>query len=147
MPLERMGLDGNRTSYPLKCLSGDSGTTISFLVTGLSTSFPIRIPKTGISFRAPLRCFPVHLLSTGCCPNPFSLGLKRFLINLRLAPGNVKTRPLGSNSCHCLSSASPRFIVKNVLITAQRDLCLGNSLSKENLYIPIASPLGRLFSS
>jgi hypothetical protein len=35
---------------------------------------------------------------TGCCPNPFSLGLKRFLINLRLSPGNVKTRPWGSNS-------------------------------------------------
>ena len=27
--------------------------------------------------------------STGCCPNPFSLCLKRFLINLRLAPGNA----------------------------------------------------------
>jgi len=29
---------------------------------------------------------------TGSCRNPFSLGLKRFLINLRLAPGDVKTR-------------------------------------------------------
>jgi hypothetical protein len=36
--------------------------------------------------------------SSGCCPNPFSLGLKRFLINLRLAPGDLKTRPSGSNS-------------------------------------------------
>jgi len=27
-------------------------------------------------------------LQRGCCPNPFSLGLKRFLINLRLAPGD-----------------------------------------------------------
>jgi hypothetical protein len=31
-------------------------------------------------------------LAADCCPNPFSLGLKRFLINLRLAPGDVKTR-------------------------------------------------------
>jgi len=35
-----------------------------------------------------------HIL-TGCCRNPFSLGLKRLLINLGLAPGDVKTRPLG----------------------------------------------------
>ena len=32
-------------------------------------------------------------VSTACCPNPFSLGLKRFLTNLRLATGDVKTRP------------------------------------------------------
>jgi len=32
----------------------------------------------------------------GPCRNPFSLGLKRLLINLRLAPGDVKTRPLGN---------------------------------------------------
>ena len=49
-------------------------------------------------------------LSTGCCPNPFSLVWKRFLINLRLAPGDFKTRPSGSNSWNRLSSASPRFI-------------------------------------
>jgi hypothetical protein len=35
---------------------------------------------------------------TGCCPNPFLLCLKRFLINLRLAPGAFKTRLSGSNS-------------------------------------------------
>jgi hypothetical protein len=58
---------------------------------------------------------------TGCCPNPFSLGLKRFLINLRLAPGDLKTRPSGSNS-------SNRLFAKNVLMTAQRNFCLGNSL-------------------
>jgi hypothetical protein len=49
---------------------------------------------------------------TGPCPNPFSLGLTRFLINLRLAPGDVKTRPSGSSNCHRLSSGSPQFIVK-----------------------------------
>ena len=47
---------------------------------------------------------------TGCCPNPFSLVWKRFLINLRLAPGDFKTRPSSSNSWNRLSSASPRFI-------------------------------------
>jgi hypothetical protein len=36
----------------------------------------------------------------GCYPkdNHFSLALKHFLINLRLVPGNSKTRPSGSNS-------------------------------------------------
>jgi hypothetical protein len=34
---------------------------------------------------------------TGCCPNPFSLGLKRFLINLRLAPV-----PLQRDSPRCI---------------------------------------------
>jgi len=41
---------------------------------------------------------PNIYLLTGCCPNPFSLCLKRFLINLRLASGDSKTRPLGSSS-------------------------------------------------
>ena len=77
MPLERIGLDGNRTSYPLKCLSGDSGTTSSFLVTGLSTSFPVWIPKTGISFRAPLPCFPVRLLSKETLSIPIASPLTR----------------------------------------------------------------------
>jgi len=31
-------------------------------------------------------------IQTGCCRNPFSLSLKRFLTNLRLPPGDVKTR-------------------------------------------------------
>ena len=31
-------------------------------------------------------------VSVGCCRNPFSLGLKRFLTNQRLPPGDVKTR-------------------------------------------------------
>jgi len=34
-------------------------------------------------------------IETGCCRNPFSLSLKHFLINLGLAPGDVKTRPKG----------------------------------------------------
>jgi len=37
----------------------------------------------------------VRGLSTGCCRNPFSLSLKRFLINLRLALGDVKSQPQG----------------------------------------------------
>ena len=41
---------------------------------------------------------------------PFPVVLKRFLINLRLAPGNAKTRPSGSNTWHCYSSASPSFM-------------------------------------
>jgi len=36
--------------------------------------------------------------STGCYPNQFSPALKRFLINLRFAPGDFKTRPSGSTS-------------------------------------------------
>ncbi len=52
---------------------------------------------------------------TGCCPNPFSLCLKRFLINLRLAPGAFKTRLSGSNSWKHWSSTSPRFICKKAL--------------------------------
>ena len=77
MPLERIGLDGNRTSYPLNCLSVNSGTTSSFLVTGLSTSFPIRIPKTGISFRAPLPCFPVRRLLKKALSIPIASPLTR----------------------------------------------------------------------
>ena len=30
MPLERIGLDGNRISYPLNCMRGHSSTTTSF---------------------------------------------------------------------------------------------------------------------
>jgi hypothetical protein len=37
-----------------------------------------------------IQCFTGQPLN-GCCPNPFSLVLKRFLINLRLASGDVKT--------------------------------------------------------
>jgi hypothetical protein len=46
------------------------------------------------------------------CPNEnhFSLALKHFLINLRLVPGDPKTRPLGSNSWNRFSFTSPRFI-------------------------------------
>ena len=77
MPLERIGLDGNRTSYPLNCLSGNSGITSSFLVTGLSTSFPIRTPKTGISFRAPLRWFRVRRLLKKALSIPIASPLTR----------------------------------------------------------------------
>jgi len=51
---------------------------------------------------------------TACCSNHFSMALKRFLINLRLAPGDSKTRPLGST-------------IKNISMSAQRDFRLGNS--------------------
>jgi hypothetical protein len=47
---------------------------------------------------------------------------KTFLINLRLAPGALKTRSPGSNSSKRLSSTSPRLISKNVLMTVQKDL-------------------------
>jgi hypothetical protein len=49
---------------------------------------------------------------TGCCPNHFSLALKHFLINLRLVPGDPKTRPSVSNSWNRLSFTSPRFMNK-----------------------------------
>jgi len=49
---------------------------------------------------------------TGCCPNHFSLALKRFLINLRLAPDDSKTRPSGSNSWNRFSFTLPRFMNK-----------------------------------
>jgi hypothetical protein len=51
---------------------------------------------------------------TGCCPNEnhFSLALKHFLINLRLVPGDPKTRPSASNSWNRFSSTSPRFMSK-----------------------------------
>jgi hypothetical protein len=58
MPLERIGLDGNRTSCPLNCVSGNSGTTTSFLDTGLSISFQIRIQKIRLSFCASLTLLP-----------------------------------------------------------------------------------------
>jgi hypothetical protein len=45
-----------------------------------------------------------------------------FLINLRLVPGALKTRPLGSDSSKRLSSTSPRLMRKNVLMTVQKDL-------------------------
>jgi hypothetical protein len=45
---------------------------------------------------------------------------KTFLINLRLVPGALKTRPLGSDSSKRLSSASPRLMYKNVLMTVQK---------------------------
>jgi hypothetical protein len=48
----------------------------------------------------------------GCCPNHFSLALKHFLINLRLVPGDSKTRPSGSNSWNRISFTSPRFMNK-----------------------------------
>ncbi len=35
---------------------------------------------------------------TGCCPNVFSLNSKPILIHLRLAPGDAKTGPSGSNA-------------------------------------------------
>jgi hypothetical protein len=47
-----------------------------------------------------------------CCPNHFSLALKHFLINLRLVPGDSKTRPSGSNSWNRISFTSLRFINK-----------------------------------
>jgi hypothetical protein len=50
----------------------------------------------------------------GCCPNHFSLALKHFLINLRLVPGDSKTRPSGSNSWNRFSSTSPRFMSKKL---------------------------------
>jgi hypothetical protein len=67
-----------------------------------------------VSFPSRKGPFPLvfNQVKTGCCPNPFSPVLKHFLINLRLAPGNAKTRPSGSNSWHCCSSASPRFMNK-----------------------------------
>jgi len=77
MPLGRIGLEGNRTSYPLKCLSGNSGITSSFLVTGLSTSFALRIPNTGISFRAPVPCFRVRRLLKKALSIPIASPLTR----------------------------------------------------------------------
>jgi hypothetical protein len=52
--------------------------------------------------------------TTGYCRNPFSLGLKRFFPDL--------------------SGFAKGFLAKNVLMTAQRDFRLGNSLSTLNLY-------------
>jgi hypothetical protein len=49
---------------------------------------------------------------TGGFPNHFSLALKHFLINLRLVPGDSKTRLLGSNSWNRFSFTSPRFMDK-----------------------------------
>jgi len=68
--------------------------------------------------------------STGCCPNHFSLALKHFLINLRLVPGNSKTLPSGSTSWNRFSFTSPRFMKKNVSMSAQKDFCLGNNPSR-----------------
>ena len=69
---------------------------------------------------------------TGCCPNPFLLCLKRFLINLRLAPVDFKTRPL----CGTYLPLRQDLLVKNVLMTAQRDFCLGNSPFKPDPITP-----------
>jgi hypothetical protein len=54
------------------------------------------------------------LLPAGCCPseNHFSLALKHFMINLRLVPGDSKTRLSGSNSWNRFSFTSPRFMSK-----------------------------------
>jgi hypothetical protein len=53
---------------------------------------------------------------------------KPFLINLGIAPGDVKTRPLGFNQLTSLTFALPRFSIKNVLMTAQMDSPLGKGL-------------------
>jgi hypothetical protein len=49
---------------------------------------------------------------TGCSPNHFSLALKHFLINLRLVPGDSKTRPSASTNWNRFSFTSPRFMNK-----------------------------------
>ena len=49
---------------------------------------------------------------TGCYSNHFSLALKHFLINLRLVPGDSKTRPSGLNSWNRISFTSPIFMNK-----------------------------------
>ncbi len=79
---------------------------------------------------------------TGCCPNAFSLWPKRFLINLRLAPGDVArsgaVQAARCNLCAILALRAqtvdiaglpPRqdLLAKNVLMPAQRNYCLGNS--------------------
>jgi hypothetical protein len=51
----------------------------------------------------------------GLLPKSLFTLSKMFLINLRLVPGALKTRPLGSDSSKRLSSTSPRLKRKNVL--------------------------------
>jgi hypothetical protein len=61
----------------------------------------------------------------GLLPKSLFTLSKPFLINLRLAPGALKTRLAGSDSSKRLSSTAPRLMGKNVLMTVQKDL--GNS--------------------
>ncbi len=78
----------------------------------------------------------------GCCPNPFSLCLKRFLINLRRVPGNAarsaSVQAVRRNLCAILALWAQTvqiadlplhqdLLAKNILMTAQSDSCLGNS--------------------
>jgi hypothetical protein len=70
----------------------------------------------------------------GCCRNPFSFGLKRFLIHLRLAPGYVKTRLLGLKQLTSLIfHFTKSLLAKVLLMTAQGDFGMGNSLIRNNV--------------
>jgi hypothetical protein len=51
-----------------------------------------------LNMARPLEVDQKGCLITGCCRNPFSLTLKRFLTNLSPPPGDVKTRLEGSKS-------------------------------------------------
>jgi hypothetical protein len=53
-----------------------------------------------------------YSLFNGLLPKSFVAGAKKFLINLRLVPGDSKTRPSGSNSWNRFSFTSPRFMNK-----------------------------------
>jgi hypothetical protein len=76
-------------------------------------------PKEGLHKAPPVRENPVGLQlhscpigkagelrvlvssTTDCCPNAFSLFLKRLLTKPGLAPGDFRTRPLDSTSWNC----------------------------------------------
>jgi hypothetical protein len=73
--------------------------------------------------------------STGCCPNHFSLVLKHLLINLRLIPGDSKTRPSGSNSWNRFSYTSPRFISKKRFNERSKRFSLGQQPVEKKHFI------------
>jgi hypothetical protein len=66
----------------------------------------------------------------GLLPKSLFTLSKTLLINLRLVPGALKTRPLGSDNSKRLSFTSPRLMRKNALMTVQKDL--GNSQLKRD---------------